>query len=325
MQTIVYNNKSDNREKSINIKESNSFKGIPYSDYFRVNTEWRVTQHQKDYIDNYINIKIYLEFIFYKSTWLQGTIESNTKAELLTIYDLWYQTALNTLHNIHNKAIPIDNTVIDISYDEQISSEQRRDNQSYKQPPSNLYTSLIYPHPTVEYEVGSREEEMQHLMIEEGIMYDSDDIDNNNNNDEDLSFYDCRELDERTAYSRRSYLDTSLHNRFNPTSTTSATTTTAVTTTNTRLTSPLPSDTTGGGPKPYSEKSLRPPLPPPKHVSVYASTSSDNDRDMYTNASANNMVSSSPLPGGSSNVHELAVTIVETVFVIMEYVYWKVG
>ena len=252
---------------------------------------------------------------------------------MLTIYDLWYQTALDTLHNIHKKALPIDNTIIDISYDEQISTEQRRDNQSYKQPPSNLYTSLIYPHPTVEYEVGSREEEeTQHLLMEEG-MYDSDDIDNNNNNDEDLSFYDCRELDDRTAYSRRSYLDTSLHNRFNPTISATANTTAAITT-NTRLISPLPNDATGGGTKPYSEKGNRPPLPP-KHVSVYASTSSDNDRDrdIYTNNTYNNAYiassvaapSSPPLPGGSSNVHEMAVTIVETVFVIVEYVYWKVS
>ena len=191
-----------------------------------------------------------------------------------------------------------------------------------------MYTSLVYP--VVGYEVGSREkEETQHLMMEEGIMYDSDDIDNNNNYDDDLSFYDCRELDERTSYSRRSYLDTSLHNRFNPTSTT-ANTTTAVTITNTRLVSPLPSDITTGGPKPYSEKGLRPPLPPPKHVSVYASTSSDNDRDnaLHAKISANNtsiIAASSTSGGGSTNVHEIAVTIVETVFVVVEYVYWKVS
>ena len=163
--------------------------------------------------------------------------------------------------------------------------------------------------------------------MEEGIMYDSDDIDNNN--DEDLSFYDCRELDDRTAYSRRSYLDTSLHNRFNPTTSTTANTTTAVTINSTRIISPLPNDISTGGPKPYySEKGNRPPLPPPKHVSVYASTSSDNDRDnaLHAKISATNTnIIAASSTSGSSNVHELAVTIVETVFVIVEYVYWKVS
>jgi hypothetical protein len=38
-------------------------------------------------------IVITLDFKFHKSTWLKGTIESNTKAELLGVYELWYVSA----------------------------------------------------------------------------------------------------------------------------------------------------------------------------------------------------------------------------------------
>lgn len=76
----------------MNLKETNSFRGIPYADYFTVNTEWTVV-HEKNLVDPQVKIVIVLDFVFMKSTWLQGTIESNTKAELLGVYELWIQSA----------------------------------------------------------------------------------------------------------------------------------------------------------------------------------------------------------------------------------------
>jgi len=95
------------------IKETNSFRGIPYCDYFSVNIEWVVTSlnvpkaealpsddlANKSKQTNIIkgeqkcNICIYLSFTFHKYTWLQGTIESNTKSEMLSIYELWLDSA----------------------------------------------------------------------------------------------------------------------------------------------------------------------------------------------------------------------------------------
>mmetsp|Transcript_27612 Transcript_27612/g.39197 ORF Transcript_27612/g.39197 Transcript_27612/m.39197 type:complete len:718 (+) Transcript_27612:13-2166(+) len=94
------------------IKETNSFRGIPYCDYFSVNIEWVVTSLNKPKLDTSssddlvktkqtnirrgeqkCNICIFLSFTFHKYTWLQGTIESNTKSEMLSIYELWLDSA----------------------------------------------------------------------------------------------------------------------------------------------------------------------------------------------------------------------------------------
>jgi hypothetical protein len=48
---------------------------------------------------------VYLDFQFHKSTWLQGTIESNTKAELIGVYELWLQSAQRTIRRQLDSAI----------------------------------------------------------------------------------------------------------------------------------------------------------------------------------------------------------------------------
>ena len=45
-------------------------------------------------------ISITLQVIFHKSTWLQGTIESNTKAELIGIFELWSNKAKNHIYRL---------------------------------------------------------------------------------------------------------------------------------------------------------------------------------------------------------------------------------
>lgn len=81
------------------IKEINSFQGIPYSDYFHVIIEWDVKAIQPTTSTTTMDTKkkvqvtVSLDFKFFKSTWLQGTIESNTKAELMEVYELWINAA----------------------------------------------------------------------------------------------------------------------------------------------------------------------------------------------------------------------------------------
>ena len=48
-------------------------------------------------VDEVCNISIYLGFHFFKSTWLQSTIESNTRAELIWVHDLWAAYATETI------------------------------------------------------------------------------------------------------------------------------------------------------------------------------------------------------------------------------------
>lgn len=100
-QTLIHS-KVGNNSQRVSIKESNSFRGIPYCDYFNVNTEWSVLSHQKLNEDeengiHECSVTIHLELIFHKSTWLRGTIESNTQAELVTVYQKWLACAKETI------------------------------------------------------------------------------------------------------------------------------------------------------------------------------------------------------------------------------------
>ncbi len=84
----------------IKIHEVNSFRGIPYSDYFNVVTLWEVSSMKNANsmaLSKECEVSIFLDFEFLKYTWLQGTIESNTKAELTEVFDLWYETASHYL------------------------------------------------------------------------------------------------------------------------------------------------------------------------------------------------------------------------------------
>ena len=97
---------------SIVITESDNIKGIPYADYFSVHTEWKVIPKFKNAnnisTDNITglavscscHVLIQLTFKFHKSTWLQGTIESNSRAELLRVYELWLQAAMAHIQKV---------------------------------------------------------------------------------------------------------------------------------------------------------------------------------------------------------------------------------
>ena len=93
---------TSNNNYQVIIKESNSFVGIPYSDYFDVKTEWLIISNTKSLSDEENGlcecfITISLEVVFHKFTWLKSTIEANTKSELITVYDKWLAYARETL------------------------------------------------------------------------------------------------------------------------------------------------------------------------------------------------------------------------------------
>ena len=84
----------------IRITEQNTFQGIPYADFFSVKIEWVVQNlHLSGEKDAQINIKIYLDIVFHKYTWLESTIFANTKSELVEVYTLWHHYAMEYLSN----------------------------------------------------------------------------------------------------------------------------------------------------------------------------------------------------------------------------------
>eukprot|EP01039_Chlorochromonas_danica_P006813 gene6813-7526_t len=89
MQSLELCYRNDDQTKTI-IKETNALIGIPYADYFTVHTEW-VVLGQNERSESLVYV--YLEVKFLKYTWLQGTIESTTKAEMLQIIDAWMESA----------------------------------------------------------------------------------------------------------------------------------------------------------------------------------------------------------------------------------------
>jgi hypothetical protein len=93
----------------LRIQEVTTFQGIPYADFFSVKTEWVIQPIPNNTNNNHTNtstmssdakeisVKIYLEIVFHKSTWLEGTIASNTRSELIEVYQLWHQHATEYL------------------------------------------------------------------------------------------------------------------------------------------------------------------------------------------------------------------------------------
>lgn len=91
MQTLeIISFENDVVEKLL-LKEVTSLQGIPYADYFNVVTDWTIisSPSKQPGSSPACKVAISLEVKFLKSTWLQGTIESNTKAELVGVYELW--------------------------------------------------------------------------------------------------------------------------------------------------------------------------------------------------------------------------------------------
>ena len=85
-------------DTSLFIHESSSFNGIPYSDYFTVQTYWSFSSNlTSDDLSPECHVSISMQCVFLKYTWLQSTIESNTKAELLLVFNKWREFALQYL------------------------------------------------------------------------------------------------------------------------------------------------------------------------------------------------------------------------------------
>ena len=97
--------KIDRGNKQLTIIESNSFEGIPYSDYFRVDTVWKAEEVVSVFMgstEQCTKVVVTGEVVFVKSTWLRGSIESNTKSELQDVYSSWEEVALQHIKTRYN-------------------------------------------------------------------------------------------------------------------------------------------------------------------------------------------------------------------------------
>eukprot|EP00639_Heterosigma_akashiwo_P006705 CAMPEP_0194559124 /NCGR_PEP_ID=MMETSP0292-20121207/785_1 /TAXON_ID=39354 /ORGANISM="Heterosigma akashiwo, Strain CCMP2393" /LENGTH=196 /DNA_ID=CAMNT_0039406951 /DNA_START=136 /DNA_END=723 /DNA_ORIENTATION=- len=80
----------DNATKLV-IKELTSFVGIPYADYFSVLLVWEVDQPAQSIPS--CQIKIYLDVIWHKNTWLKSQVRANTRSELEEAGRAWARFA----------------------------------------------------------------------------------------------------------------------------------------------------------------------------------------------------------------------------------------
>lgn len=84
------------------VHEVNSFRDIPYAEYFNVHLDWKVTSTFSSNTsdsdsESACRVEVYLDFEFIYSTWLQSTIESNTRSELLEVFEKWRLHAISSI------------------------------------------------------------------------------------------------------------------------------------------------------------------------------------------------------------------------------------
>ena len=297
------------------IKETNSFRGIPYADYFTVNTEWIVTSNCKE--GSECSIKVLLDFSFLKSTWLQGTIESNTKAELLTVYELWISSAEEYLlnnndHNDNNSDGGADYTLNSISslnsshnqkkHHNQDSISQMgvqgintnlcinsgkgsRDIESGNNEIFNINTNVMN---TLKYRISNNDVRNSEERVDENLKNLFPQTDYGSDGD-DLEFFDCEDVGDMSNYSSNDRNDRN-------------------------------SDYSNHKKGNFSEKEID---------RTYVHTHSQ--RNSSVTESRNNDSSSSSRgrdydeEEDVSSLRDLAVQTVETTFVLAEFTFWKVG
>lgn len=147
--------RDDENESCATINETNSIRGIPYADYFSVKVKWEVV-YKKNHDNNHnqhalpsthssaqsfdgsnrtpshsledvlidgpgCSISVWLDFDFFKYTWLQGTIESNTQAELMGVYEMWQQSAEEHIRALMTQ----DKVFIDVELENNAASSVR--------------------------------------------------------------------------------------------------------------------------------------------------------------------------------------------------------
>ena len=269
-------NSYDDNQRIV-IKETNNFKGIPYADFFSVNIEWIVLNSHGSLgtSQSGCNISVYVDVSFHKSTWLQGTIESNTKAELASVYNLWVTAAVKLIEE-NNLNHVFDHAACSIVETESLYVENNNDASAEVEIFSTAESSqlLMQRHSTVRKitrnasstgrETSIRVEENNDDLKDESLSDDEDDLD----------FYDC---EEGSSSSSSSSVDQS---------------------------------------KSFVSHTFR--------ESAAFELMSHNHMMSDTQLSSSQHIHQESATGPMT-VHDIAVTVVETTFVFIEFTFWKVN
>ena len=198
-------------EKKMIIKEVNDFEGIPYADYFSVIIHWYVFDINNG--DSFeCDVKIMLGFQFHKSTWLASTIESNTRAELKGVYEMWLEEAMRRINSLNHAShvSPVPSPTKEMLMDSRENSSHGIRNRSH-----SAYNAQHY-----NYEKNSAQsatssgmsspkqrqgrktplsgvhitESNNFIDVENGMGYSGGDENNDkDDDDESLEFFDCEE------------------------------------------------------------------------------------------------------------------------------------
>jgi hypothetical protein len=196
--TQIFNISENNIETIASIKETNSFNGIPYADYFTIDTEW-IIKCKNFNSDNDMQecfITITLDVIFQKSTWLQGTIESNSKAELLEVYELWLKTSEQYIKDGYK------NNITSVSHDEIDIIDGNNGNGLLEENESLMKKGSInsQPLPSIKVSKSNISSRLIRNLSEVSLKSSKSDdthkygyFDTSENEDEELFFYDCEE------------------------------------------------------------------------------------------------------------------------------------
>lgn len=190
----------------VKIHEENSFRGIPYSDYFNVLTRWEVHSIKNPNsmaLSKESEVSIFLDFQFLKYTWLQGTIESNTKAELTEVFELWYETAshylrllLDNSHAASHQHSNISGVHLPISQRPSASAIAVSDGVGRKKTNYRRTDRISddISHDGEPDQITSDGEDVEtKSMLEHMDSEDLDEEDHELDEDDDLLFYDCEE------------------------------------------------------------------------------------------------------------------------------------
>lgn len=213
---MIYTKSPRETDSNLIIRETNTFRGIPYADYFSVDTEWHV-RCRKQGQGFECDIDIYLEVVFFKSTWLQGTIESNTRAELITVYEKWQECAKQHLKSRQVSQIQTQN--VNIINDNQQTNESAADDvESQRSVPSSRQSYSNLHHNQGEEFISINEDESlgnlisyvsagdiaRPSMARSTASLHSSTQNDDNLSDEELLFYDCEEGIDRAFSSKMS-------------------------------------------------------------------------------------------------------------------------
>jgi hypothetical protein len=218
-----------------------------------------------------VTIAISLDVVFHKSTWLQGTIQANTKAELMGVYELWQSAAEEHLKTIGDRSPRGD---LEANIGIHLVS-------------ASASTPLDM---SVHRSVTTTEHGMTRISSKNSLMRSGDDAEvrTNYTSDDDLQYFDCEDVEKMALLHHRQSVASVLNGLGHP-------------------------------------RTLSQPLNPLLQGGVRNIPTAEDLHALYMKGSSGFPGDGKVQPVDAASARDVAVTVVETVFVLAGFTYWKVG